>query len=64
MSVFSRLFAKAEDSAEPEVNDSGDAEFRRKFAELAGSRRGRAKLVAALDKWERENGGGDGEARR
>lgn len=59
MSVFSRLFAKAEDSAEPEVNDSGDAEFRRKFAELAGSRRGRAKLVAALDKWERENGGGD-----
>lgn len=59
MSVFSRLFAKAEDSAEPEIKESGDAEFRRKFADFARSRKGSEKLIAALERWEKENGRGD-----
>lgn len=59
MSVFSRLFSKAEDSAEPETKESGDAEFRRKFAEFARSRKGSERLIAALERWEKENGHGD-----
>ena len=56
MSMFNRLWGKAEDSAEPEAKVSGDDEFRKKFLQFVGSRKGSDKLRAALDKWERENG--------
>ena len=56
MSVFSRIFAKAEDSAEPEKEISGDEEFRKKFVDFVRSRKGSQRLMAALDKWDQENG--------
>lgn len=56
MSFFSRLFATAEDSAEPEVKTDGDEEFRRRFAAYIKANKGNKKLFDALDAWERENG--------
>ena len=59
MSVFSRLFAKAEDSAEPEVKSDVDEELRMKILEFAKRNKGNKKLIAALDAWEKENGNCD-----
>ena len=59
MSVFSRIFAKAEDSVEPEVEKSGEEEFRKKFAAFMSTRKGAARLRQALDAWDKENGNCD-----
>lgn len=56
MSIFSRVFAKTEDSAELDKKESGDAEFRRKFAAFLSSKGGNEKLRAALDAFEKEHG--------
>ena len=59
MSVFSRIFTKAEDSAEPEVAKSGEDEFRKKFAAFVSTKKGAEKFRQALDAWEKANGNCD-----
>ena len=56
MSVFSRIFTKTEDSAEPEVEKTGEEEFRRKFAAYVSTKKGAEKFRQALDAWEKANG--------
>ena len=51
MSVFSRIFTKAEDSAEPEVEKTGEEEFRRRFASFITTKKGAEKFRQALDAW-------------
>ena len=48
MSVFSRIFTKAEESAEPEVAKSGEDEFRKKFAAFVSTKKGEGTLFYKL----------------
>ena len=59
MSVFSRIFSKAEDSAEPEVEKSGEEEFHKKFAAFISTKKGAERFRQALDAWEKANGNCD-----
>lgn len=56
MSIFSRVFSRAEDSAEPDVEKTGEDEFRKKFAAFLSTKKGSDRFRQALDAWEKANG--------
>lgn len=53
---FFNLFSKKDTEQESIAMDSDENEFRKKFAMFVQSKSGNAKLRAALEKWDRENG--------